>query len=55
MAKVIVKNGDLKKEKKKFTRILIETKKAYLPHTFYLRPGLKAIEKSKNAQRKKYK
>ena len=55
MAKVIVKNGDLNDAMKKFTRILIETKKAYLPHTFYHRHGLKEIEKSKKKKRKKYK
>lgn len=55
MQKVIVKDGDLNDAMKKFSRISAETRKAAQAHTYYLRPGLKAKEKSKNAQKRKYK
>ncbi len=57
MAKVIVKNDNLNDAMKKFSRIMSETRKVARSHEYYLRPGLKAVEKSKNAakyNRKKF-
>ena len=51
MAKVIVKDGNLNDAMKKFTRIMIETRKVARAHMYYLRPGLKAKEKQKAAAR----
>ena len=55
MQKVVVKDGDLNGAMKKFSRITTETRKAKQSHLFYLRPGLRAKEKSKNAQKRKFK
>ncbi|MCQ2748207.1 MAG: 30S ribosomal protein S21 [Mycoplasmoidaceae bacterium] len=55
MQKVIVKDGDLNDAMKKFSRISAETRRAAQAHTYYLRPGLKRMEKSKQAQRRKFK
>ncbi|MBQ6970475.1 30S ribosomal protein S21 [bacterium] len=55
MQKIVVKDGDLNTAMKKFSRITAETRRARQSHLFYLRPGLKAKEKSKNAQKRKYK
>ncbi|MDD6145361.1 MAG: 30S ribosomal protein S21 [Malacoplasma sp.] len=51
MAKVIVKDDNLNDAMKKFTRIMSETRKVARNHEYYLRPGLKAKEKAKNAAR----
>lgn len=51
MAKVIVKNDDLNDAMKKFNRIMADTKKIAKNHEYYLRPGIKAAEKSKKAAR----
>jgi small subunit ribosomal protein S21 len=48
MAKVLVK-GSFDESMKKFSHITFETKKDAKKHEFYLRPGLKRIEKSKEA------
>jgi len=55
MQKVIVKDGDLNDAMKKFSRIAAETRRAAQAHEYYLRPGLRRMEKSKNAQRRKFK
>jgi small subunit ribosomal protein S21 len=57
MPKIIVKDGQLAEALKKFSRITSETKRAAKRHEYYLRPGLRAKEKSKMAKRynkKKY-
>jgi small subunit ribosomal protein S21 len=48
MAKVIVKN-DFNEAMKKFAHITYETKKVAKRHEYYLRPGLRRVEKSKEA------
>lgn len=55
MAKVIVKDDNLNDAMKKFSRIMVETKKVARAHVYYLRPGLKAKEKQKAAARYKSK
>lgn len=50
---IVVENGDLEKAIKKFKRIANETKKDSKRHKYYLRPGLRAKEKSKEASRKR--
>lgn len=49
MAKVIVKNDDLNEAMKHFSRITADTRRIARSHEYYLRPGLKAKEKQKNA------
>lgn len=51
MAKVIVKDDNLNDAMKKFTRIMADTRRIARSHEYYLRPGLKAKEKQKNAAR----
>jgi len=51
MAKVIVKDGDLNDALKKFSRIAAETRRSAKRHEYYLRPGLRAKEKSKEARK----
>lgn len=51
MPKVIVKEGQLNEALKKFSRITSETKRSAKRHEYYLRPGLRAKEKSKMAKR----
>ena len=51
MAKVVVKDNDLNEAMKKFGRIMADTRRIAKSHEYYLRPGLKAAEKSKNAAR----
>jgi small subunit ribosomal protein S21 len=48
MAKVIVK-GDFNEAARRFSHITMETKKAAKRHEYYLRPGLRKLEKSKEA------
>ncbi|GMO14672.1 MAG: hypothetical protein Ta2E_05150 [Mycoplasmoidaceae bacterium] len=48
MAKVIVK-GDFNDSMKRFSHVGFETKKDVKKHEYYLRPGLKRVEKSKEA------
>ena len=55
MQKIIVKDGDINDAMKKFSRVSAETRKTKQRHEYYLRPGLKAKEKSKEAQKRKYK
>ena len=55
MAKVIVKDDNLNDAMKKFSRIMVETKKVARAHEYYLRPGLKTKEKQKAAARYKSK
>jgi small subunit ribosomal protein S21 len=50
MAKVIVK-GSFDDAMKRFSHITFETKKDAKKHEFYLRPGLKRMEKSKEAMK----
>ncbi|MDR0985591.1 MAG: 30S ribosomal protein S21 [Mycoplasmataceae bacterium] len=56
MPKVVVKDGELNEALKRFSRITSETRKVAKKHEYYLRPGLRAKEKSKEARkfRKKY-
>lgn len=57
MSKVVVKDGELNEALKKFSRITSETRRTARKHEYYLRPGLRAKEKSKEARRynkKKY-
>ncbi|MDR2557466.1 MAG: 30S ribosomal protein S21 [Mycoplasmataceae bacterium] len=49
MAKVEVKNIEFNDALKKFSHITSETKRSMRKHEYYLRPGLKAKEKSKEA------
>lgn len=51
MAKVVVKNDDLNEAMKRFGRITADTRRVARAHEYYLRPGLKAKEKQKNAAR----
>ncbi|MDR0341052.1 MAG: 30S ribosomal protein S21 [Mycoplasmataceae bacterium] len=55
MARVTVKNKDLAFAMKIFGHISFETRKDMKKHEYYLRPGLKAKLKSKEAQRAKQK
>lgn len=48
---VIVEDNDLEKALKKFKRISNETKKDSKRHEYYLRPGLRRKEKSKEARK----
>lgn len=52
MLKVIVEDGDLDKALKQFQRYSAETRKEAMKHQYYLRPGLRKMEKSKLAQRR---
>lgn len=54
MAKVIVVNNDLETAMKEFKRISSEIRRTKKKYDYYLRPGLKAREKSKNAVKKRY-
>lgn len=54
MAKVIVLNNDIEAAMKEFKRMSSEIRRTKKKYDFYLRPGLKAREKSKNAVKKKY-
>lgn len=54
MAKVIVLNNDLESAMKEFKRMSNEIRRTKKKYDYYLRPGLKAREKSKNAIKKKY-
>ncbi|MDR0545858.1 MAG: 30S ribosomal protein S21 [Mycoplasmataceae bacterium] len=49
MAKVIIKDGDVADGFRRFSRITTETRKDAKRHEYYLRPGLRAKEKSKEA------
>jgi small subunit ribosomal protein S21 len=51
MSKVIVKDGEIQDALKRFGRITAETRRAAKRHEYYLRPGLRAKEKSKEARR----
>ncbi|GHU34122.1 hypothetical protein FACS1894218_2650 [Bacilli bacterium] len=51
MSKIVVKNGEVNEALKKFTRITSETRRASKRHEYYLRPGLRAKEKSKEARK----
>lgn len=51
MSKVAVKDGELNDALKKFSRITSETRRTARKHEYYLRPGLRAKEKSKEAAR----
>jgi small subunit ribosomal protein S21 len=55
MPKVIVKDGEINEALKKFGRIASETRKAAKRHEYYLRPGLRAKAKSKEALKYKKK
>lgn len=52
MPKVKVVDGDVEGAIRKFKRIAGETRRNAVRHEYYLRPGLRAREKSKLAQRK---
>ncbi|MGL4948338.1 MAG: 30S ribosomal protein S21 [Mycoplasma sp.] len=56
MSRTIVVEADLEISLKKFKRILNETKRDFRKHEYYLRPGLRRMEKEKEAlkKRKKY-
>jgi small subunit ribosomal protein S21 len=51
MPKVVVKNGELNEALKRFSRITAETRRVAKRHEYYLRPGLRAKEKSKEARK----
>ncbi|MDR0825972.1 MAG: 30S ribosomal protein S21 [Mycoplasmataceae bacterium] len=51
MSKIVVKNGEVNEALKKFTRITAETRRSSKRHEYYLRPGLRAKEKSKEARK----
>jgi small subunit ribosomal protein S21 len=51
MSKIIVKENELEMALKRFTRITSENKRVVKKHEYYLRPGLKAVEKSKDARK----
>ncbi|MDR1991872.1 MAG: 30S ribosomal protein S21 [Mycoplasmataceae bacterium] len=51
MPKIIVKDGELNEALKRFSRITSETRRIAKRHEFYLRPGLRAKEKSKEARK----
>ncbi|GHU49385.1 hypothetical protein FACS189459_0770 [Bacilli bacterium] len=51
MSKVIVKDGDINLALKRFSRIGFETKKIAKKHEYYLRPGLRMVEKQKEARK----
>jgi small subunit ribosomal protein S21 len=55
MAKIIVKGGDVNDALRRFSRVASETRKTAKKYEYYLRPGLKAKEKSKEARRFKKK
>lgn len=50
---VIVEDNDVERALKKFKRIANETKKDTKRHEYYLRPGLRRKEKSKEARKHK--
>ncbi|MDR0739774.1 MAG: 30S ribosomal protein S21 [Mycoplasmataceae bacterium] len=51
MPKIIVKDGELNEALKRFSRITAETRRVAKRHEYYLRPGLRAKEKSKEARK----
>jgi small subunit ribosomal protein S21 len=51
MPKVVVKDGELNEALKRFSRITAETRRVAKRHEYYLRPGLRAKEKSKEARK----
>jgi small subunit ribosomal protein S21 len=55
MAKIIVRNKDLGAALKIFGHVSNETRRDTKKHEYYLRPGLRAKEKSKEALRFKQK
>jgi small subunit ribosomal protein S21 len=55
MAKIVVKNNDLNTALKIFSHTSSETRRDLKKHEYYLRPGMRAVEKSKEAQRFKQK
>ena len=50
---IIVEDNDVEKAIKKFKRIANETKRDTKRHEYYLRPGLRKKEKSKEARKYK--
>jgi len=52
MAKVIVK-GSFDESMKRFSRITQDTSKYVKRHSYYVRPGIKKLEKSKEALKTK--
>lgn len=57
MLKVYVKRDDpngLEKALRKFKKISYETEQEVRKHEYYLRPGLKKVQKSKLAQQRKF-
>lgn len=55
MSKTVPVEADLEIALKKFKRISNETKRDFKKHEFYLRPGLRRMEKEKEAQKKRKK
>jgi len=56
MLKVTINKDDpngLEKALRKFKKICFEVEQEARKHEYYLRPGLKKIQKSKNAQQRK--
>ncbi|MDR2461905.1 MAG: 30S ribosomal protein S21 [Mycoplasmataceae bacterium] len=51
MAKIVVKNGQINEALKSFSRITNETRRTAKKYEYYLRPGRKAVEKSKEARK----
>ncbi len=49
---VKVENGDVELAIKRFKRIANETKRDTKRHQYYLRPGLRRIEREKEARRR---
>jgi small subunit ribosomal protein S21 len=55
MSKVIVKDGNFNDAMRRFSRITSETRKSAKRHEYFLRPGLRKVEKSKEALKTKAK
>ncbi|MDR0857397.1 MAG: 30S ribosomal protein S21 [Mycoplasmataceae bacterium] len=51
MSKIIVKDDNVNDAIKKFGRITSETRRSMKRHEYYLRPGMRAVEKSKEAKK----
>lgn len=55
MSRTIIVDTDLEQAIKRFKRISNETRRDFRKHEFYLRPGLRRMEKEKEALRKRKK
>ncbi len=55
MSRTIIVDGELELAIKRFKRIANETRRDFRKHEYYLRPGLRRMEKQKLARKKQKK